>query len=198
MVVKKKQQAASDTEFAAWLQDPDDGRTLAELSGYSAEDLAGLAEIGYNLLQQGKLEDALVIYQGVYSLDPLSQWGASSIGCIYQRMGRDEDALGMYNEALQIQPNDVHVLANRGELLFRRGRLLEAADDFKKSIELDPHGKNPAAQRARVIVLAVMELVDQAEAAGFDLNNLTPAQLEKARQGLQRSNARPGVAAGKR
>jgi tetratricopeptide (TPR) repeat protein len=190
MAVKKKQQPVSDAEFAAWLQDPDDSRTLAELSGYGVEDLAGLAEVGYNLLQQGKLEDALTIYQGVYALDPKSQWGASSIGCIYQRMGRDEDALKMYNEALQIEPNDVHVLANRGELLFRRGRLLEAAEDFKKAIELDPHGRNPAAQRARVIVLAVMELVDQAEAAGFDLNNLTPDQIEQARQGLLKANAR--------
>jgi tetratricopeptide (TPR) repeat protein len=196
MAVKKRQPTVSDTEFAAWLQDPDDGRTLAELSGYSGEDLAGLAEIGYNLLQQGKLEDALTIYQGVYALDPKSHWGASSIGCIYQRMGRDEEALAMYNEALQIDPNDVHVLANRGELLFRRGRLLEAAEDFKKAIELDPHGKNPAAQRARVIVLAVMELVDQAEAAGFDLNNLTPEQIERARQGVAKAGAR--AAQGKR
>lgn len=190
MAAKKKQQAASEAEFAAWLQDPDDGRTLADLSGYGTEDLAGLAEVGYNLLQQGRLEDALTIYQGVYALNPKSQWGASSIGCIYQRMGREEDALRMYNEALQIEPNDVHVLSNRGEMLFRRGRLLEAAEDFKKAIELDPHGRNPAAQRARVIVLAVMELVDQAEAAGFDLNNLTPEQLEQARQGLQRTGAK--------
>ena len=186
MAVKKKQ-PVSDQEFAAWLQDPDDGRTLADLSGYGREDLAGLAEIGYNLLQQGKLEDALTIYQGVYALDSKSQWGASSIGCIYQRMGRDEDAMKLYNEALQIDPNDIHVLANRGELLFRRGRLLEAAEDFKRAIELDPHGRNPAAQRARVIVLAVMELVDQAETAGFDLNNLTPSQLERARQGVAKA-----------
>ena len=190
MPVKKKQQAVSEAEFAAWLQDPDDSRSLADLSGYGTEDLAGLAEVGYNLLQQGKLEDALTIYQGVYALDPKSQWGASSIGCIYQRMGRDEDALKMYNEALAIEPSDIHVLANRGELLFRRGRLLESAEDFKKAIELDPHGRNPAAQRARVIVLAVMELVDQAESAGFDLNNLTPEQLERARQGVQKNAAK--------
>lgn len=173
---------ASGQEIVSWLQNPDDDRSLAELSGYTVDDIASLAEVGYNLLQQGKLEDALVMYQGVYSLDARSRWGASSIGCILQKMGRLEEAVSMYQEALQIDPNDIHVLANRGEIHFRLGNLLEAADDFKKAIELDPHGRNPAAQRARVISMAVMDLVDKAEQAGLDPSKLSPNQVEMLRR----------------
>ncbi len=176
----------ADQEIVAWLQDPEDDRNLAEMGGYTVDDIAGLAEIGYNLLQQGKLEDALAIYQGVYSLDSKSPWGASSLGCIFQKMERYGEALQMYREALDIEPSDVHCLANRGEIQFRMGHLLAAAEDLQKAVELDPHRRNPAAQRARVILMVVMEILEAAEAQGLSPERLSQEQVEALRAGLTR------------
>ena len=79
-------------------------------------------------------------------------------------------------------PDHVASLANRGELLLGQGKLREAAADLKRAIELDSEKKDPAANRARLLVQLTAGALQIAKDKGIEA--LTQAQ-EQAKQPTQ-------------
>jgi tetratricopeptide (TPR) repeat protein len=141
---------------------------LTEVFKINSFDLAALHLIGHTLYEQGRLEDAKNIFEGLRVLDPKNLFVTGILGSIYQKQEQYETALECYDSALNLFPDDIHSLTNRGEIHLRLGSLNKASDDLRKAIELDPEQKHPAGNRARLLVeltLQCLEIAKQNEAA---------------------------------
>lgn len=64
-------------------------------------------------------------------------------------------------------PNDASSLTNRGEILLKPGRFHDAAEDLKKAIALDPRKKDPAANRARLLIGVVRDAMELSREKGI-------------------------------
>ncbi len=143
--------------------------TLAQLEGLGAEDLYGIADMGYDLLEEGRLEEALSIFEGLNVYNPFDPYFHSVLGSIYQRLDRADDALRHYESAVELYAEDINSWTNAGEIMLglsakaqedgdpekAREYFKEAIHALTRSIELDPEGKNASSLRARALVAVV-------------------------------------------
>lgn len=147
--------------------------TLAQLEGMTAENLYAIADLGYDLLEEGKLTEAQKIFEGLNVYNPFDSYFHSALGSIYQKQGKKEEALKRYQAALELYPEDINSWTNAGELMLgmageyhATGRsddavsLFEGAiNAFRKSLELDPEGATGSALRARALIEVTANIV---------------------------------------
>ncbi|MCA9728833.1 MAG: tetratricopeptide repeat protein, partial [Candidatus Eisenbacteria bacterium] len=93
--------------------------TLAQLEGVSAEDIYAVADMGYDLFEAGKIEEARKIFEGLNTYNPMDSYFHSVLGSIYQREERFEDAARHYKSAVELYPEDVSSWTNLGETMLR-------------------------------------------------------------------------------
>ncbi len=153
--------------------------TLAQLEGLGAEDLYGIADMGYDLLEEGKVDDAQKIFEGLNVYNPFDPYFHSVLGSIYQRQGKAEDALRHYESAVELYPEDINSWTNAGELMLEKsselidGENKEAAETLfqeaihclQQAIELDPEGENASSLRARALIGVVAGTIEAAKKA---------------------------------
>lgn len=135
--------------------------TLGELEGVGKDIQYQIAERGYKLLNEGKLDDAEHVYRGLVSLDPFDSYFHTVLGSVYQRQDRRQDAVDAYTRALRINPYNATALANRGEVHFHEGRILEATQDIQAALECDPDCSEPATLRCRVLAMALARTIEE-------------------------------------
>lgn len=140
---------------------------FAELFDFDSKQAAALILTGHQLLNQGRLEDAKRIFEGLAVLDGRNPYIHGILGSIYQKQGNYSIALARYTMALNIFPDDMNSLLNRGEIFLKLGKFSEAAADFKKIIDLDPDQKNPAANRARLLVALTQDALTLTKQQGL-------------------------------
>lgn len=133
--------------------------TLAQLEGMTVEEIYGIADMGYTLLEQGRLDDAQVIFEGLEVYNPYDPYFHSVLGSIYQQKKEDDKALEEYALAIALYPEDISSWVNRGEILLNQGKLDEAAEHFKRAVELDPQGKDPMGLRAQALAAVTAEAI---------------------------------------
>ena len=133
-----------------------EGRTLAEVTGITAEQAEVIATMGRDLASTGHLDDARIVFEGLVALNPLDAAAHAALGTIYQKLGRLKEARASYDACLKLQPRNPVALANRGEL-----RVLSQDSggwlDLGKALEADPEGNTGASQRARALIEAVAQ-----------------------------------------
>ena len=134
--------------------------TLGDLEGVTKADQYKLAEKGHQLLEEGKLDDAKIVFEGLLALDPYDAYYLTALGSIAQRTEQLREAEHFYSRALTVNPYAIAAWANRGEVRIHLGQLVEAAGDLAKAIDLDPEGANPIGQRARLIALTVAKMLN--------------------------------------
>jgi tetratricopeptide (TPR) repeat protein len=125
--------------------------TLGQLYGITFDEAYSVAEIGYTMLEQGRLKDALAIFEGLIACNPFDPYFHIVLGSIYQKMGVAVQAIAEYSAAIELNQQSIEARANRGELLMQNGYFAEAAEDFKAAVELDPKKTHPLANRARAL-----------------------------------------------
>ncbi len=135
--------------------------TLAELEGIDEGQLYTIAEIGYVLMEEGKLEEARKIYEGLIELSPNESYFHSVLGAIYQRLNNNEKALNEYDRAISLNPDDIPSIVNSAEILLHTGKLLESSERLKKAIFLDKSGNDPWAMRARALVAIIGNILKE-------------------------------------
>jgi tetratricopeptide (TPR) repeat protein len=123
------------------------------------EQIAALFQAGYRAFEQGRYEEARKILTGVLVLDGANPFVYEILGTIYSREERPEVALACFNKAIELVPTEAFYLVNRAEILLKLGRVEQAAQDLKSAIQLDRDMKDPAANRARLLVLAVQDAI---------------------------------------
>ena len=154
---------------------------LAQLFDVDSSQVAALLMTGHNLYQQGHLEEAKKIFEGLAVLDGKNPYVHGILGAIYQKQEKYDVAIARYTLALSVFPKDPNSLTNRGEIYLKLGKFNEAASDFKKAIDLDPERKHPASNRARILVSLTADALKLAKEKGveavYDAKKRIDAQL---------------------
>ncbi len=139
--------------------------TLGDLEGISKEEQYEMAQRGFALFEEGRLDRARNVFEGLHALDPFDAYFLTALGCIAQREDDLEAADAYFSRALDVNPFAIAARSNRGEVRVLLGRLGEAADDFAKVAELDPDGGHTSARRARAIATVVLSEMEAVRSA---------------------------------
>lgn len=123
--------------------------TLADLQGVDAASQTKLAELGYRLLDTGKLADARAIFEGLVALNPKEPYFLLAAGSVAHRQERWQDADHWYSLALERDDHNAVACANRGEVRIMLERMEDAVADLVRALELDAGSKEPTTARAR-------------------------------------------------
>jgi tetratricopeptide (TPR) repeat protein len=140
--------------------------TLGEFTGLPRQTLYAIAEIGYQLLNSGKLAEAHDIYRGLVAADPYDSVFHCHLAATLHRLGQLDAALDEYTKSLQFNKANMDALVGRGEINLQQQRLPEAIRDLRAAVELDPQGLKASTVRARAILLALKEAAAQTNQAG--------------------------------
>jgi Flp pilus assembly protein TadD len=122
-----------DLTLQAWIE----GRIpLAQVKDWQSEEYQLFMMLGFTLYEQGRSQEATIIFEGLLSLDPRNAYCHSALGAAYLRLGQDEKALSHFNMALQLDPRDVSAYINRGELFMRQKNYRQAQADLEMSLKI--------------------------------------------------------------
>lgn len=152
--------------------------TLAQLEGLTAEDLYAMADVGYDLLEEGRVDDARKVFEGLNVYNPFDPYFHSVLGSIYQKLAMPDEALRHYESAVELFPEDIHSWTNAGELMLELSAKYadenedvsqklfhEALCALERAVELDPACENAAALRARALIGVVVSTFEARKAS---------------------------------
>jgi len=137
--------------------------TLQELSAISGPEMLEMAVIGFSMYEQGKYDQAKVVFTGLCALDPKEGYYRTALGAVYLAQDDLEMAEAALTDAIKLNDKEIASYVNRGEVYLRKGKILEAAHDFKKAVDLDPMNKDPLSARARLLAAAAVETLRNAQ-----------------------------------
>jgi tetratricopeptide (TPR) repeat protein len=127
-------------------------KTWGEILGINAGQAYNMAQMGYRLLQQGQIDDARTMFQGLATLNPKDPYMHLALGSCYHRCDAIDAAIAEYSKAIELNPKLANAYANRGELHIQKKEPEKAFQDLKKAVDLDPKGQDPSTIRARAIL----------------------------------------------
>ncbi len=133
---------------------------LRDYHAINGPEMLQMALIGFRLYEQGKYSEARTIFSGLISLEPLEAYYHTALGAVFLAEENLQMARAYFDSAIALNPREIAPYVNRGEVNLRDGKILEAATDFSKAIELDPKFADPLTQRARLLSVAVLEMVE--------------------------------------
>jgi Flp pilus assembly protein TadD len=119
-------------------------------------DLLAIAQLGHHHLLHGALEQAQIIWEGLYALAPREPAFALGLGLVRDRTGDKHAADELYARAAELDPGDPRAEVNRAELAIERGEITFArerlaAAEKKALARSDPEiAAKAASLRARV------------------------------------------------
>lgn len=116
-----------------------------------------MGQMGAMYYQQGILDKAQAIFEGLVEIDPSSAAAHSALGALLTRTERFADAMLHLDRAVELDPEQIAPYVNRAEIFIKQGRAENAVADLKQAIALDPREKDPAANRARAMALGIAE-----------------------------------------
>lgn len=130
---------------------------LRERFGVSEQEFRAMGQMGGMYYEQGNMEKARVIFEGLVELDPASAAAHSALGALLTRTEQYEEALGHLDRAVELNPEQIAPYVNRAEIFIKQGRAEEAVANLKSAIALDPQENDPAANRARAMAFGIAE-----------------------------------------
>jgi len=139
-----------DTELTAVFE----GRKqLRDLLGLCPERVALLTEMAYVFFQEGRYEEARIMFEGLVALDMNNPYFYRALGAVAQRTGKNDTAVRYYQRALKLNESEPEVWANMGEILLVEGELERALGCLEKAETLFRLHHPRAPQRRRVQAL---------------------------------------------
>lgn len=130
---------------------------LRDKLGITADEFRAMGDMGAMYYQQGILDKAQTIFEGLVEIDPNSAAAHSALGALLTRTERFDEALPHLNRAVELDPAQIAPYVNRAEIFIREGRAEEAVANLKQAIALDPHEQDPGANRARAMAFGIAE-----------------------------------------
>lgn len=131
--------------------------TLADALGLSAGVVEVFAVLGSQCYEQGRYGDARTMFQAAVTLDDTSYMGHAGLGALSLVEDDLNAALGHLQRAYELNTKDPAVCGNLGEAHLRQGQQAEAVRYLREAASLDPDGRNPFANRARGMLMALPE-----------------------------------------
>jgi tetratricopeptide (TPR) repeat protein len=141
-------------------------KTWGEVLGINAGQAYNMAQMGYKLLQEGRLEEAQAMFQGLTTLNPKDAYMHLALGSCHHRADRVDEAIAEYSKAIEVDPKLANAYANRGELYIAKKMQDKAFTDLKKAVDLDPKGQDPSTIRARAILATAAAKLKEKAATG--------------------------------
>jgi len=120
---------------------------------YIEPNAKGYLSRGVDAHLKGDLDDAIVYYTEVISLQPntsVLRLAYINRGLAYRAKRDFDNAISDYNEAIELDPNDTQVYILRGGVYARKRDFDNAISDYNEAIELDPNDTQVYSRRARV------------------------------------------------
>ncbi|MEG5001836.1 tetratricopeptide repeat protein, partial [Microcoleus sp. B4-D4] len=93
---------------------------------------------GNQLLQEGKLEDAIAAFRRAIELDPDISWSYHNLGEALAKLGQFEEAIADFRRAIELKPDFSWSYHHLGDALAQQQQWEESAIAFRKAIELNP------------------------------------------------------------
>ena len=136
-------------QAAAWLRGE---VSLAALRGYSEEELAAVAELGYALFRQGRHDLAGTVFEGLASLTG-REYPLRALAAIAVAARRYAEALPLLDAAIARSRPGLPGRLLRAETLFQLGRYADAQADLDWIIRAAPRDADEEALRRRATTL---------------------------------------------
>lgn len=139
--------------------------TPAEFLGLTQQSLYGIATVGYEMLKTGRFQHALDIFQGLVAASPYDSVFHTNLAATYAGLERYDEAKASYTDALRYNIANVDALVGRSELYLRENKIPEALQDLQAALKLDPEAQRDTTKRARVTLMVLKKMADEASAA---------------------------------
>ena len=136
--------------------------SFRQLHAVSTPDMMEMARIGHAMIEAGRLDDALVIFDGLHVLEPREPYFLTALGVIYFRKGDMEAAARFLDSAIDHNPKYPAALVTRAEAFFYVGKWNEGIADLKTVINADPKNKDPMTVRARQLAATFGKAFEEA------------------------------------
>lgn len=128
--------------------------------GVTPHEFREMGRIGAMYYNRGDLAKARTVFEGLVAMDPDSSDAHAALGALLTRTLENNLALVHLNRAIELNSNEIAAYVNRAEIKLRQHRGEAAVADLKRAIELDPRQKNPAANRARAMVMGIHDALE--------------------------------------
>ena len=123
--------------------------------------------------QQGRLQEAITLYQRVLQSDPRNSDALHLLGLLLATVGQPEKAVILLTDAVQIQPSNPAIQTNLGSALSALGRHAEALACYDRAIALQPN--LAVAYRGRAVAQLHLGKIPAAIASFNTAVHLAPA-----------------------
>jgi tetratricopeptide (TPR) repeat protein len=152
----------ADSEVAGRVSQWAEGQaTLKDVRGYTDEQLHAVARAGKALFNQGQLEDARAIFQGLFAVSPRDAYFARALGVVELAAGNSEGAEGAFDVAIRLDPEHAAGFVGRAEVRHAVGKRREAQADLAKAARLAPAG-DPLKAKAEALLSLVTRAIKSA------------------------------------
>lgn len=110
--------------------------SLGAAAEWNKDEIRIISEIAYSLAQQGRYNEAVVMFEGLLAIAPATAYFQAALGALHLRLKNVEKAIECLNAALKIEETDVISLVNRGEAFLLGGNVGEARKDLEKALQI--------------------------------------------------------------
>jgi type III secretion system low calcium response chaperone LcrH/SycD len=111
-----------------------DGKaTLKDVRGYTDEELYSIARTAYLFFHQGKLQQARVLFQGLYAVNPADPYFARALGVVEFAAGNQTGALSAWDVAIKLAPKDPSAWVGRAEVKLALRQKAQAQEDLRRA-----------------------------------------------------------------
>ena len=93
-------------------------------------------ERGFELVQEGRLEEAIIELRAARNLNPEDAWTRRSLGGVLSQTGQNEAAIAEYRESVRLQPDDEESHQHLVFWLIKAGRSSDAFAAVRKALVL--------------------------------------------------------------
>jgi tetratricopeptide (TPR) repeat protein len=100
--------------------------------------IAARLEEGERLSEEGKLEQAEIIFREVMDSHPDNSRARNNLACVMWQTRRHEEALQLLYKAIQLDPDNIDAAWNLGQILKAMGREQEACSVYQDYLKKHP------------------------------------------------------------
>lgn len=150
--------------------------TEAELPRNSQENVESLTNLGLELLEQNKLDEAIAHLEQAVALEPRQPTTHYYLANAWAASAKFDRAIAHYQAAVDLEPGHADALTNLGIALARLGRVVEAITQFRNAVRARPGFAK--AHHNLGVALAEMKKSDEAVTSLREALRLKPDYAE--------------------
>lgn len=153
--------------------------TMAQVLGYTEQELYKIYSTGMGLSDQGRYDDAMSIADGLLFLLPKFIPALMLKGEILRKRKLLDEAIAVYDQAVASDPTFIQAYFERGKVSFAAGNYTAFVMDMESVGTLDPTAKTIFGKYARIGGALLEEELKKAGLNAEDIRKLEVSILEK-------------------